>query len=150
MNPEPFENWFKSFHQFMNETPVKGFLNTIDDFFKQPMFPKPTFPVSVRDLDDKYSVTAELPGVRKEQIGINILGDNLSITVNKQDVTIHEDSKRNVFQQKESLSQIRRTVTFPQPIEERKVKASYHDGLLEIIIPKVKGTSIDITQNKSR
>ncbi|MCM3668098.1 Hsp20/alpha crystallin family protein [Mesobacillus maritimus] len=146
MNPEPFGNWFKSFQQFMNDAPVKGFLDTIDDFFRQPMFAQATFPVSVRELGDQQIVTAELPGIKKEQIGIDILGNRLTISIKQQDVYIHEDDKKKVYQHKESFQQMNRTITFPQPIDEKKVKASYRDGLLEITVPKIKGKSIDIIE----
>ena len=146
MIQEPFGNWFKPFQQLLNEAPVKGFLDTIDDFFRQPMFPQATFPISVRDLGDKHVVTAELPGIRKEQIGIDILANQLSISVKQLDIFTQEDEKNKTYHHRESVQQSSRTLSFPHPIDEKRVKASYRNGLLEISIPKVKGKAIDIIE----
>lgn len=142
--PEPFGNWFKPFQELLNEPPVKGFLEDIDEFFRQPLFPQSSFHVDVQELGEKHLVTAALPGIKKEQIGIDILGKSLTISVKKQDILTEEDDNNKVYRRSESLQHSSRTISFPHPIDERKVKASYRDGLLEISIPKVKGKTIEI------
>ncbi|WP_404329958.1 Hsp20/alpha crystallin family protein [Mesobacillus maritimus] len=144
--PEPFGDWFKSVNHFLQEPPVRGFLESIDDFFRQPLFPQASFHVEVREQSDKHIVTAELPGVNKEQIGIDILGDTLSISVKKQNIFTEEDDRSKVYRHSESLQRSSRTITFPYPIDEKRVKASYRNGLLEITVPKVKGKTIDINE----
>lgn len=139
----PFEDFFKSVNNFMQDPPVRGFLQHIDDFFIQ-SFPHSSFQVDVKDAGDKQIVTAQLPGVKKEQIGIDILGKNLTISVNTQDILTEEDDKNHIYRRSESLQRSSRTITFPQPIDESKVKASYRNGLLEITIPKLHGKKIDI------
>ncbi len=146
MNPEPFGNWFKPFQQLLNEAPVKGFLDTIDDFFRQPMFPQATFPISVKDLGDKHVVTVELPGLRKEQIGIDILENRLTVSVKQLDIVTEENDMNNTYIRRESMQHSSRTITFSHPIDEKRVKASYRNGLLEITIPKMKGKTIDIIE----
>jgi HSP20 family protein len=144
VKPEPFEDWFKSVKDFLHVPPVRGFLETIDDFFRQPLFPQESFHVEVLDKVDKHLITAELPGLRKEQIGINILGDTLSISVKKQDIFIEEDDRNKVYRRSEALQRSSRTIPLPYPIDEKRIKASYRNGLLEISIPKVKGKIIEI------
>lgn len=144
IKPELFDNSFKSVKRFLHDAPVRGFLESIDDFFRQPLFPQTTFHVEVREQGDKHIVTAELPGFNKEQIGIDILGDTLSITVKKQDIFTEEDDRNKVYRRSESLQRSSRTISFPHPIDEKRVKASYRNGLLKISVPKVKGKTIDI------
>jgi len=144
--PEPFEDWFKSVKHFLHDPPVRGFLESIDDFFKQPLFPQPSFQVRVRNLRNKHIVTAELPGIRKEQISIDIIGDTLSISVKQQDIYIEEDDRNKVFRRSESFQSSSRTITFPHPIDENRTKASYKNGLLEISISKVRGKTIEIKE----
>jgi HSP20 family protein len=139
----PFEDFFKSVNHFMQEPPVRGFLEHIDEFFKQP-FPYSTFHAEVRDAGDHQIVSAKLPGVKKEQISIDILGNSLTITVKNQDILTETDDKNHVYRRSESLQYSSRTVNFPHPIDEKKVKASYQNGLLEISIPKGHGKKIDI------
>lgn len=142
----PFEEFFKSVNGLMHEPPVRGLLQHIDEFFKQP-FPNVSFPVEVKDVGNKQIVTAELPGVKKEQIAIDILGNHLTITVNKQDIFVEEDEKNHTYRRSESMQRSSRTVSFAQPIDEKKVKASYQNGLLKITIPKVGGKRIDIHES---
>ncbi|MFS0636237.1 Hsp20/alpha crystallin family protein [Mesobacillus foraminis] len=140
---EPFGDLLKSVHQFFQERPVKGVLQSIDDFFKQP-FPHASFPVDIRDAGDKQIITAALPGVKKEQISLNILGNSLTISVQNQDILTEEDDQKKTFRRFGSYQSASRMVTLPHSIDEKQVKASYRDGLLEITIPKIQGKKIDL------
>ena len=142
---EPIGEIFKSFHGFLQERPVRGVLQSIDEFFKQP-FPHSSFHVEVSETTDKHIVTAELPGVNKEQISLNILGNSLSISVNRKNIYTEEDDNNKTFRRNESFQRTSRSVPFPHPIDERKVQAKYQDGLLTITIPKLQGKKIDIIE----
>jgi HSP20 family protein len=144
---EAIEHWFKSMNQIMNEKPVKGILQTIDDFFKQP-FPQPSFPVDVYETDKEYVVTAELPGVKKDQINLDVISNSLSISVNKTEVSSEVNELARTHRQRASLQRYSRTIPFSHPINERKIRASYNDGLLQIKIAKKLGKKIDIIIDK--
>ncbi|MBY0097117.1 Hsp20/alpha crystallin family protein [Mesobacillus maritimus] len=143
---EPFGDWFKSFNHFFHDPPFRGFLEGIDEFFKQPLFPQKIFNVKVSSQKDKHLVTAELPGIRKEQIRINILGNTITISVKHQDLYTYEDDKNHIYRRGESFQHTSKTITIPYLIDEKRVKASYRDGLLKISIPKVKGKTIAISE----
>jgi HSP20 family protein len=140
---EPFGEILEHMNQFFQERPLKGLLQNIDDFFNSP-FPSSSIPVDVKETDKEYLIHAKLPGVRKEQIELNVLGNSLSIMVHSSEELIEEDAKNQVFQKKRSLSQSSRTIQLPQQMNEKLVKASYQNGLLQITIPKQKGSSIII------
>lgn len=140
---EPFGDLIKSVHQFFQDRPVRGVLQSIDDFFKQP-FPHASFPVDIRDAGDKQIITAALPGVKKEQISLDILGNSLTISIKNEDILTEEDDKNKIIRRFGSYQSSSRMITLPHPIDEKKVKASYHDGLLEITIPKIQGKKIDL------
>ena len=55
---------------------------------------------------------------------------------------IEEDDKRKTFKRQQSFQRSSRTIPFPSPINEKLVKASYNDGLLQITVPKQKGKPI--------
>jgi HSP20 family protein len=141
--PEQFRDLFRSMNDLIHEKPVKGFLQTIDEFFNSP-FPGGAFPIQVRESEDKYIITAELPGVKKEQIRLNILPNQLSISIENTESGTTEDLNNRIFQKRISHERLSRTISLPVVINEKMIKASYRDGLLTITVPMVRGKSINI------
>ncbi|WP_141433296.1 Hsp20/alpha crystallin family protein [Bacillus sp. 03113] len=142
---EPFNDFFKSMNHFFQEKPVKGFLQSIDEFFNNPFpFPSSSFHVEMKETDQEYIVLAELPGIKKEQIHIDIFENRMKISVKNHSILAEEDDKRHIYKRQQPIQQSSRTITFHQPIDEKKVKASYEDGLLSILIQKGIGKKINI------
>lgn len=144
---EPFNQIIKSMNGFFNEKPVRGFLQSIDEFFRAPFPPGTgtgTFPVKTIATDDEYIITAELPGIKREQIHLDIYENNLTISIENQQTMTEKDDIHHIYQQKQFWQQSSRTISLPRPIKEKNVKASYRDGLLQVRIPHEKGKSINI------
>lgn len=141
---EVLEQWFKSMNQLMHEKPVRGVLQSIDDFFRHP-YPISTFNVGVQETKNEYIVTAELPGVKREEISIDLINNSLTIQVNKTNLSTEINDIEKSERQMASTKQLSRTIPFAHPINERKSRASYRDGLLEIKITKKQGKKIDIS-----
>lgn len=133
----------RSMNQFFHEQPVRGVLQSIDDFFSK-SFPGTSFPVNVTENDTEYQIKAQLPGVNREQIQISILENSVTITVENLEIVTEEDSKNDTFIKKQSQSRSSRTVRLPHLIHPRKVKASYKNGLLVIKVAKIKGREVPI------
>jgi HSP20 family protein len=143
VKPEQFRDFFRTMNDFIHEKPVKGFLQSIDEFFSSP-FPSGSIPVQVRETEDMYMITAELPGIKKEQIRLNILPNQLTISIENNESETKEDSYNHLFQKRVSQQRLSRTISLPVVINEKMVKASYRDGLLTITIPFVRGKTINI------
>ncbi|WP_042457742.1 Hsp20/alpha crystallin family protein [Neobacillus dielmonensis] len=141
---EPFGDIFKSINQFFNEQPVRGFLQSIDEFFNTPFPFQPGFQVNTAETKDEYIVSAELPGVKREQIHLNTAGNYLTITIDNKELETTEDDQNQIYRRKYVHQQSSRTVVLPTAINEEKIKASYRDGLLKIRIPREKGNVIQI------
>jgi HSP20 family protein len=144
---EALEQWFKSMNQLMQEKPVKGILQSIDDFFRHPL-PHSHFNVGVHETEKEYIVTAELPGVKRDQISINIINNSLTILVNQTDVTSEINDVAKTERHMASARQLSRTIPFSVPVNERKTRASYRNGLLEVKIAKKQGKKIDILSDQ--
>lgn len=140
----PFGDVIRSMQDFINEKPIRGFLQSIDDFFKAPFPNVPGFTVETADNITEYVVTAELPGIKKEQIQINVQGNLLTISIENQESEVEEDDVNQIFRRVHSRQHTSRSIPLPQKINDRKIKATYRDGLLEIRIPQEKGKSINI------
>jgi len=141
---EPFRELVKTMNDFFTDQPVRGFLQSIDDFFKTPFPVGSGFPVETVETGKEYIITAELPGVKREQIQLNITGNYVTISVENNELETEENDHTQVYRRKFIRQQSSRTVSLPHAINEKMVKASYRDGLLQIRIPQEKGKVIEI------
>jgi HSP20 family molecular chaperone IbpA len=141
---EPFGEIMKSMNDFFNEKPIRGFLQSIDEFFKSPFPSGSSFHVDTIETEGEYVISAELPGVKREQIHLNIAENFLTISVENKELETEEDEYHQVYQRKFLRQQSSRTISLPHTINEKKVKASYRDGLLKIRVPQEKGKVIEI------
>jgi HSP20 family protein len=90
-------------------------------------------PVNVFNDGEDYILVAELPGVRKEDLDVEVRGDTLRIQGKK---TIAYDESASVHRRERSAGQFDRTLTLPAEIEAGKVTAQYRDGLLTLRLPR--------------
>jgi HSP20 family protein len=142
--PEPFGDLMRSMNEFFNEKPIKGFLHSIDEFFKTPFPFQAGFQVNLDEKDKEYLVSAELPGVKKEQIRLNVTGNYLTISVENSELETAEDERNRSYQRRYVRSQSSKTVALPHSINEKAIKATYRDGLLQVRIPRETGKIINI------
>jgi HSP20 family protein len=140
---EPFGEILKSMNAFFTERPIKGLLESIDVFFKNPL-PHLSFPVKLVETERDYIITAELPGIKREQIQINTLGTQLTISILNNEEQIESDESNLVYSRRHSIQKSSRSINLPVQINEKEVKAVYRDGLLKIRVPIKKGPSIQI------
>lgn len=132
---DPFDNFMKPIDSFFQEKPVKGFLQSIDDLFQRSFPFSPSFPVDVSESENEYIILAELPGVHKEQIKINVLDNYVTIAIQSSEVISEEDDDRKVYRKQQSLQRSSRTIPLAYPVDEKRAKASYKNGLLKIVVP---------------
>ncbi|MFC1665611.1 Hsp20/alpha crystallin family protein [Pseudomonadota bacterium] len=91
--------------------------------------------VDVKEDDDGYTVKADLPGVKKEDIDVS-LQDGL-LTINAETKMEKEDKEKGrVIRQERRYGKFVRSMRLGTGINEAKVKASYKDGVLELKLPK--------------
>jgi len=140
---ENFGFFKKSMNQFFQEKPVKNFLQSMDEFFSNP-FPNVSFPVSVKETENEHVITAELPGVNKEQIHIDIIDNRITISVTHLELVQEENNKQQIIHKSQTYKQSARTIALPYPVDENKVRAVYQNGLLTITVKKQKGKKISI------
>jgi HSP20 family protein len=136
------------------ETPGSLY-NTLDDFLGGvlPSFGgfwpagrslmKDTFRIDVKETDKEYSVEAELPGVRKEELSLNLNEGNLYISVSK-DLNVDENGKDYIHKERQ-INSMSRSIYLPDADPEG-VKAKLKDGLLAVTVQKQdkSGNSINI------
>lgn len=90
--------------------------------------------VDVVENDDSYSVTASLPGVKPEDIEIN-LNDNV-LTITGEIKEERKEEKGRLLIQERHYGKFSRSVRFPALVNSENVEANYKDGVLTLEVPK--------------
>ena len=105
--------------------------------------------VSVRETDDNYLVSADLPGVPQENIKIEFAHGRLTISGERGK---EEKSEGEHFHRYEKqFGRFERSFQLPTDVDESKIQARYENGVLEVLIPKTevaKPRAINIESGK--
>lgn len=104
-----------------------------DDFFSPALFNGGSFNVDLKEDVTSYTVEADLPGVKKEDIALDYDNNYLTISA-KRDETI-EDNKDNYVRKEKYYGEFRRSF-YVDNVDENNVNASFTDGVLKITLPK--------------
>ncbi len=115
----------------------------IDDLFKG-FFVRPVafegqtqmhIKMDVKENDDAYTVHADIPGVKKEDIHVSIDGNQVSISAETK--TEKEEKKgEKVLRLERYCGKVMRSFTLTHDVDEAKAQAKYSDGVLELSLPK--------------
>ena len=93
------------------------------------------FRVDVSENEKAYTLRAEVPGVKKEDINVTIDGDTVAISAEVK----HEKEVKNgdrVLRSERYYGKLYRAFTLGQAVEEAGTSAKYADGVLELTLPK--------------
>lgn len=92
--------------------------------------------VDINENDDSYTVQAEMPGIAKDDIHINIEGAVVTIRaeVKQQDSKVEKDK---VLRNERYFGTVSRSFELPQSVNSEKANAKYDDGVLNITLPKL-------------
>ena len=130
---------FDPFEELARFRPLADF----DDFFKgfrmRPMLGdvdiEPRVKVDVSEADAAYTVKAEIPGVKKEDIHVAIDGNQVSIEA---EVRKEKEEKKGekVVRSERYYGKQSRSFTLGHDIDAGKAEAKYSDGVLELKLPK--------------
>ncbi len=121
--------------------------NPVDDafddlfrgFFMRPVriegAPDMQMKMEVREDDKAYTVNAEIPGVKKEDIQVSINGNQIAISAEvKQQRELKEGEK--VLRSERYYGKVSRAFTLGQDVDEDTAQAAYKDGVLLLTLPK--------------
>ncbi len=94
----------------------------------------PRVKVDVAEQNGAYKVTAELPGVKKDDIHVAIDGPQVTLEA---EVKQEKDTKdERVLHTERVFGKVTRSFTLPQEVDESKAEAKFRDGVLELTLPK--------------
>ncbi|WP_175761566.1 Hsp20/alpha crystallin family protein [Burkholderia anthina] len=91
--------------------------------------------IDVTESDDAYKVNAELPGVAKEDIDIEVKGSTVSINAKVERNREQKDGERVIRRERYSGA-ISRSFSLSAEIDDANATATYLDGVLSLTLPK--------------
>jgi len=104
--------------------------------------------VEVYEKADKFVVRTELPGMKKEEIDVSVVGDTLTISGERKAESEVKDEDYHRCEL--CYGKFSRSVGLPAAVNAAKVDASYENGILEITLPKVEAAKPRKVAVKSR
>ncbi len=90
--------------------------------------------------DDAYVVEVELPGVKEEDISVQLHGNMLIVKGNKQ--SSHEEENKTYYFSERTYGAFQRTFRLPADVDDSRIEAVAADGVLTLRIPKRKEVKI--------
>lgn len=117
------------------------FESLMEDFFRE-RWPRRAFDetsswfprVDIAEDEDNITVTADIPGMKKDDIKITLTDNTLTISGEKK---IKRDEKKENYHRVERIcGTFSRSFFIPSSVDSEKISASYKDGVLKITLPK--------------
>jgi HSP20 family protein len=88
--------------------------------------------IDVYQDKDHFTVVAEVPGMKREELDLSLHNGVLTISGERK----REEKSDQGFRSERFVGRFQRSVTLPASVDANKVKASYQDGLLKVVLPK--------------
>ena len=121
---DPFEDLFKDFG--------KGFWVKP---FAMPAETELTMKIDVKEDDKGFIVKADIPGVKKEDIQIDVDEDRISLRAEAKRVKEEKKDEKVVYSER-SYGMVTRSFSLPAAVDAKGAKAEYKDGVLNLMLPK--------------
>lgn len=115
---------------------ISSILNRhFDDLYPDETMDKFSMPVEINDKKDEYDIRAELPGVKKEDLDIDLNENYLTIRAKKEEE--HCEGDKHYKKSEFKYGEFSRTIFIPQDVDSDKIDAKLEHGVLKIKIPKL-------------
>lgn len=130
---------FDPFGDLTRFEPLRG----IEDFFRdfhlkhalRDFEAKAMVKLDVSETEQGYSVKAELPGIKKEDIQVDIDGNRVSISAETRRDSEQKDGQ-TVVRSERHVGRLYRSFTLEHEVDDARAVAKYLDGVLELTLPK--------------
>lgn len=125
----------------------ESMVNRTGDFEGDEMISEWAPRVDVVEQEDHYRIVADLPGMKRENIHVNVERNTLSISGERNQV---EEKKGERWYRRERTSgTFKRVFSLPETVDPDNVSAEYKDGELTVTVPKAPGAKPRLIEIKS-
>ncbi len=125
------------------------FPTVFDDFFNTEMTTQRTAPaVNVKEDENTYTMEVASPGLKKEFCRININEDgNLNVAIENKFEHKEENKKEHYLRREFSYTNYQQAYTLPEDVDKTGITAKVEDGILTIVLPKIKKEETKVTRH---
>ena len=106
-----------------------------------------TIPVDIKEFENEYKVCVEVPGVKKENIDIELNKSYLKISAKKEEEK--EEKNKKYHKTEFAYGNYSRTVYFPKEIDINSSDANLEHGVLKLTLPKLKTEEEKTKKNRN-
>ena len=134
MNLVRYDPWWPErrgwLNRFFTDSLFEPFLREGEELATESFVPA----VDIREEEEKYILEAELPGMKKEDVHIEVKDGVLTFSGERK--SEHEEKTDKYTRVERSHGTFKRTFSLPEHVEEEKIEAAYKDGVLTMTLPK--------------
>ena len=131
------------FNEMARFDPFRDMNDYFKGFMLRPVFQgleaEAEIKLEISETDKAYTVKADVPGVKKEDIQVSIDGNQVSVSTEVKHEKEEKEGKKLVRSERYYGKQFR-SFTLAHDIDEAKSEAEYSDGVLKLTLPKKAGT----------
>ncbi|HOW22833.1 MAG TPA: Hsp20/alpha crystallin family protein [Sedimentibacter sp.] len=133
--------------EISTNTGFEDFYNVLDDFFSNDWpfrrtLTHDTFKVDVEDNGNEYLIEAEVPGIDKKGINVELNDGKLMISITRDENS--ESKKKNFIHRERRYSSMSRSI-YLEDAKPDGIKAKLENGLLKVVVPKEEKPNNSIT-----
>ena len=139
---------FKPSRELLRDSVIPSqMMNLFDNFFNESVgkFERNVFftpRVDVVEKEKQFEIHVSLPGLKKEEININVNADQLTISGERK---LNNENKEDKYHLVENFyGSFTRSFTLPENVDKENINAVFTDGILKLEIPKV-----EVKENKT-
>ncbi|GMR09958.1 MAG: Hsp20/alpha crystallin family protein [Anaerolineae bacterium] len=117
----------------------------LDRFMERALYTDPWFngsgaerlPLDVLQTEDEFVITANIPGIKPEDVDVSVSGDVLTIRGEVTEEKEEGGEGKTYLLRERRLKSFSRSVTLPVSVNADKAEAKFKDGVLTLTLPKV-------------
>ncbi len=94
-----------------------------------------TIRMDVKESEKSYTVHAELPGVKKEDVQVTIEGNTLAVSAEMKKASQEQEGDK-LLRRERYYGKLYRGISLGQEVDEANASARFENGVLELVLPK--------------
>ena len=129
--PLVFEDFFKPWNQWFDDSSLVRRVTNLPA-------------VNITENEDHYTVALAAPGLKKDDFKIDIDGNIINISSEKEETKEQEDKKYN--RKEYSYTSFQRSFTMPEDVKQDAIDARYQDGVLTVTLPRTEAKKLTVAK----